>query len=146
MGKAQFTLDSSSLKNLMATLYRLEHEMAKDTIAQLLVEGAEKINAETERGMGHQFLPARGRYSTGQTEGSIVDTSAVHWEGGVAWVPIGFDFSKPGAGGYLISGTPKMRPDPVLNKLYKGKTFMNQVDEEMFDKLNKKIQEIWDSR
>ena len=49
------------------------------------------------------------------------------WDGFVASVSVGFDFSVPGAGGYLITGTPKMAPDKQLHKIYKGKKYMQEI-------------------
>ena len=79
-------------------------------------------------------MPAGGKYSHGKTKESIVTDTTVTWSGGVGSVPIGFDFSKPGAGGYLITGTPRMRPNPELNKIYKQKKYMNAIQKEMGEK------------
>ena len=44
---------------------------------------------------------------------------------------IGFDFEKPGAGGYLITGTPRMKPDAALSKMYKQKAYMKKIQDDM---------------
>ena len=46
---------------------------------------------------------------------------------------VGFDYAKKGAGGFLISGTPRMRPDYELRKMYKQKTYMRKIQQDMID-------------
>ena len=55
----------------------------------------------------------------------------VEWSGMMGEIGVGFDFSKPGAGGYLITGTPRMKPDRELNKIYKGKRYMKQIEQDI---------------
>lgn len=145
-GKTQveFNLDTGCLQPLMASLYRVEHQAAKETVEKALTEAAQRISMDTHIAMNNSNLPAHGKYWTGKTAGTIIDDTAPRWEGGAAWVPIGF--SKPVAAAFLISGTPKMKSNPVLHKMYKGKTYMKDIQDEMFDKLNAKIQEEWDKK
>lgn len=100
-------------------LERAEATIADDTVAALAAKN----------------LPAQGKYSMGETLEAVIRDQPVQWEGQVAWVPVGFDFSKPGAGGYLITGTPKMRPDAELNRMYKGKRYMNQLQNNIGERL-----------
>ena len=44
---------------------------------------------------------------------------------------VGFDYSKKGAGGFLISGTPRMRPDTELQRIYRRKKYMRDIQNDM---------------
>lgn len=91
-----------------------------------LLNAAEKVQADVREAMAPQFMPAGGKYSTGETAASIVPPM-VQWHGLSCQAPLGFDKSKPGAGGYLITGTPKMRPNAKLNEIFEGKGYMRKV-------------------
>ena len=100
-------------------------------VEKSLEQASEQISNDTKNALSSAHLPARGKYSSGDTEKSIVSDHRVYWEGTTAWVPVGFDFSKPGAGGFLISGTPKYDPDPALNKIYRGTRYMKGIQQKM---------------
>ena len=89
--------------------------------------------------MAPSYLPAGGKYSTGKTEATIVDNPQVEWSGSRASIEVGFDFGKPGAGGFLITGTPKMKPDKELNRMYKGKKYMKQIQDQMSEVVSEAI-------
>lgn len=107
----------------------------KKAVTRALDQIAETIKEDTEEAIVKKNLPARGKYSKGHTAESIVQDTQTRWEGEIGWVPVGFDFSKPGAGGYLITGTPKMQPVAQLNKMYKKKRYMNDLGKDIEDVL-----------
>ena len=141
MARNQFRIDTSGMESLLMKLERLEHATARETVESVLQPLAEKINADTRNAIQPQHLPAKGIYSNGATAASIETDSSVRWDGMTAWIPVGFDFSKPGAGGYLISGTPKMAPDRELRRMFRQKTYMNSIQQEVWDGLMEKINE-----
>lgn len=136
-------LDFSPFKDLLTTL----DEMGGDVVSvtdRALREAAVQIQNDTVLAVGKQHLPAKGIYSQGDTERSIIHWPAVEWEGSIGSVAVGFDFSKPGAGGFLITGrrpsifgTPRMEPDKKLHRMYKGKKYIGQIQDDMLNK-------IWD--
>lgn len=126
-------LDTSGFETYIRDLARLGADV-QGYVTTVLSQAAEKVNNDTRAALSPQFMPAGGKYSHGKTKESIVTDTTVTWSGGVGSVPIGFDFSKPGAGGYLITGTPRMRPNPELNKIYKQKKYMNAIQKEMGEK------------
>lgn len=126
-------LDTSGFETYIRDLARLGADV-QGYVTTVLSQAAEKVDNDTRAALPPQFMPAGGKYSHGKTKESIVTDTTVTWSGGVGSVPIGFDFSKPGAGGYLITGTPKMRPNPELNKIYKQKKYMNAIQKEMGEK------------
>ena len=143
MAKNQFSIDTSGMESLLMKLERLEHAAARETVESVLQPLAEKINADTRNAIQPQFLPAKGKYSQSpsKTAASIETDTSVRWDGLKAWIPVGFDFSKPGAGGYLISGTPKMAPDRTLRRMFRQKAYMNGIKQEVLDGLMEKINE-----
>ena len=54
-------------------------------------------------------------------------------------IGLGFDKSKPGAGGFLITGTPKMAPDYKLEDLYVRKRYKNKLVKEIGESLQDEI-------
>lgn len=132
MARNTLRLDTSGFTEMLIKLDRLGGDV-KRAVADALSQASETIAEDTEGAIATANLPATGKYSTGDTKRAIIRDSAVRWEGNIGWVPVGFDFSKPGAGGYLITGTPRMQPDRVLNKMYKQKRYMNQIQNDMGD-------------
>lgn len=140
MGRNTLKLDLSGFNEMIAKLESLGQDV-KPVVEQALQQASEKISADTESALAYANLPARGKFSSGDTAGSVVRDSTVQWDGNVAWVPVGFDFGVPGAGGFLIKGTPKMSPDKELAKIYRQKSYMKKLQDEMSDVVLEKIVE-----
>lgn len=139
----QMRLDASSLYGDLIPKLEAMGADVQNIIGRQMREAAHKIALDTKKALGAQFLPAKGRYSTGTTARSINYFPRVEWEGNVASVPVGFDFSLAGAGGYLISGTPRMQPDKELHKMYKQKKYMGTVHREMWEELYDIYTRMW---
>lgn len=125
-------LDTSGLEHMIRTLESLGGNV-RQAVEESLVQAAEKVREDTIEALQPQYLPAGGIYSRGKTLESVITDTRVTWEGTVGSVPIGFDFSKSGAGGFLITGTPRMQPDRELNRMYKGKKYMADIQKQMSD-------------
>lgn len=123
----------------------LDETVAREAIETILQEAAKQVQADTAAAIVAPNLPARGKYSGGETAGSVHTETAVMWEGMSAWVPVGFDFAKPGAGGFLISGTPRMQPVHRLHEMYRGKKYINGIYQKMYDDLLERIQSVWEA-
>ena len=140
MAKNQITLDTSGLEAALSRLVAdMGAERAQKVIDEKLTEIGKQISRDTIEAVQKANLPAGGKYSRGDTEQAVVRDAAVKWDGGVAEIPIGFDFDKPGAGGWLISGTPKMRPDAELRRMYKAKKYMRDKQAELADAIYAEI-------
>ena len=96
-------------------------------------QAADDPTADTIEGMKKKWLPAEGEFSTGNTAKTVIRKPTVTWEGTTGIIGIGFDKTKNGVGTLLITGTPRMQPDPILEDVYtKAKTnkeFFNAVSE-----------------
>lgn len=132
MARNTLKLDTSGFEEMLKKLDSLGGNVKK-AVEDALIQSAETIKEDTIAASEAANLPASGKYSSGSTRESIVSDSQITWEGMIASVPVGFDFSKPGAGGFLITGTPRMQPDRALNRMYKQKRYMKQIQEDMGD-------------
>lgn len=130
MARNTLKLDTKGLEPLIKKLDSIGGDV-KGAVNTALTKAAQTIAESTENAISTANLPAGGKYSKGTTKESIIRDAQVKWDGDTAWVPVGFDFSKPGAGGFLITGTPRMKPDYELNKIYKQKRYMNLIQKGM---------------
>lgn len=138
-------LDTSAFTGLLTKLDAMGGDVKK-AVTDALQQAAETIADDTEAAIAPGNLPAGGKYSTGRTAQSIVRDYNVRWEGLSGWVPVGFDFSLPGAGGYLITGTPRMQPDYELNRMYKQKKYMAGIQEDIRQVLMDYMQEKFEGK
>ena len=114
----------------------------RSVFSKAMEEAAEKVQQDTIAAIQPVNLPAKGRYSTGDTLNSVIRDPKTKWEGSVGEIPIGFDKTKPGAGGWLITGTPKMRPDYALEKIYGTKRYENELKKTIEKALQREIDKI----
>lgn len=114
----------------------------KSVFSKAMEEAAEKVQQDTIAAIQPVNLPGKGRYSTGDTLNSVIRDPKTKWEGSVGEIPIGFDKTKPGAGGWLITGTPKMRPDYALEKIYGTKRYESELKKTIEKALQREIDKI----
>lgn len=141
MAKNKVQFDFSALSDIVEKLDKARADLEK-VIQEVLEDAAEEITQDTIDALGHAYLPAGGRYSTGDTLESVIADPKVETKGTMMEVGVGFDKSKKGAGGWLISGTPKMAPDKKLADIYTAKKYENKLMKEIQAKLEDKLDEI----
>ena len=137
MARNTLKLDTSGFTDVLARLDDLGGD-AHAAVDVVLAEAAQQIHDDTLAAIAKPNLPARGKYSSGDTAAAVVNDTRVRWDGDVGWVPAGFDFAKPGAGGYLIKGrgTPTvMHRVKQLHDIYEGKKYMTDLQQKMSEKL-----------
>lgn len=139
MGRNILKLETKGFNEYAEKLDRLGADL-KAIFTDALEQAAEIITDDTMEAMADQYMPAQGKYSQGDTKKSILKNPKVTWSGSIGEIGVGFDFDKPGAGGYLITGTPKMRPNKELNRIYKSKRYMNDIKKDMIDVFDDEIQ------
>lgn len=127
MAKKMFQLETKGFEAAMIKRLDSLGGDVRGAVDEALGKAAKMVRKDTVTATQHPNLPRQGEYSNGATMDSIVSDTSVHWEGQTGWVPVGFDFSRPGAGGYLITGTPKMRPAPMLHRMYRQKAYMRNI-------------------
>ena len=132
MARNILQLDTSGFEKMIAKLDSVGGNV-KQAVADALEQASETISEDTKSAVQKANLPAGGKYSQGDTEMAIINDARMHWDGSAGWVPVGFDFSKVGAGGFLITGTPRMAPDYELRKMYRQKGYIKQIQQDISD-------------
>jgi hypothetical protein len=139
--KQMLHLDYSAIGIYIEQLQRLEASV-EGIVGEAMEKAAEKVQADTEKAVESSKLPAKGIYSKGDTEKSIIKDPKASVSGRYVEVPLGFDKTKPGAGGYLITGTPKMQPDKALERIYGSKKYEKDMNNAIKEELDKAVKEI----
>ena len=122
-------VDLSGLQELITKLDEVGGDV-KTAVDDALKQAAETVRDDTMDALEKQNLPMQGVYSLGRTEKTVVEPS-VQWDGSKASAGIGFDYAQKGAGGFLISGTPRMQPDRALEAIYARKKYAQKLVEDM---------------
>lgn len=130
MAKNKVSIDFKAFSDYAERIDQLNGDL-KEVITMALEKAGETIQADTLAALDATNLPAGGKYSRGDTADAVIDDIRVTWSGSVGEIGLGFDKTKPGAGGWLITGTPKMAPDRALQKIYKQQSYMNKRKKEM---------------
>lgn len=153
MARNSFGIELEGIEKLAAKIERLGGEYEK-AVTKALEYAGKKISDDTVKAVQKPYLPAKGEYSTGDTEKAIIRNAHVEWEGNVAKIAIGFDDTKRNAGGVLIggyhrngskgNGKASMKPDYALQKIYKGKKnkkYLSDLQNEMAKIIDEAIKE-----
>ena len=130
--------DQDIFKDYAERLEELNGDL-RQIFTSLLEQTAETVEYDTEDAMSKSNLPARGKYSKGDTKAAIVRDAKITWSGTIGEVPLGFDWNKDSAAGYLISGTPRMRPNWELEDMYVNKKYNKNLIKDMQEHLTDEI-------
>lgn len=141
MGKNKIQFDFSKLSDIAERLDKAGADLEK-VMKEVLEDTAEEITNDTLEALSHANLPAGGKYSTGKTEESVVRDPKVSKNGSTLEIDVGFDKSKLGAGGWLITGTPKMTPDKALADIYTNQRYENKMMKKVEEKLSEELEKI----
>lgn len=138
-------IDFSNFADYAEKLDKLGADLEK-VIGDAMEQAAETVQYDVIDAMATANLPAKerpGKYSTGDTKESIIKDSRVVWHGSLGEIGLGFDKTKPGAGGFLITGTPKMRPNYALEDIFSRKKYLkkirDQIEEELQDAIDERM-------
>ena len=138
--KNYINVDFYAFARYAEQLDRLGADLKKVFTKVMETEG-EKIADDTMDAIASGNLPASGKYSRGATQKAVIKNPRVRWSGMRGELPLGFDKDVPGSGGWLITGTPKMRPDYKLQDIYGRKTYESKVRRNLNKGLQKAIDE-----
>ena len=136
--KSFISIDFSNFEDYAERLDNLGADL-KAIFTDAMEQAAETVQDDTIQAMAKGNLPAGGKYSDGQTEASIIRDAKVNWQGSVGEIGLGFDKTKPGAGGFLITGTPKMQPNRALEDIYGRKSYENRLKKDIEEVLQDEI-------
>ena len=139
--KSMLSIDFSNFSDYAERLDELGADLKK-VFADAMEQAAETVQEDTLEALESAYLPADGIYSKGITKQQVITNAKVEWSGYVGEIGLGFDKSKPGAGGFLITGTPKMQPDYKLEDIYGRKKYENQIKKDIEEVLQAEIDRI----
>ena len=136
--KSVIQIDFGVFEELADQLENLGEDL-KECFADAMEKEGKKVAEDTVKAVANVNLPAKGSYSTGETQKSIIMEPKVEWSGSEAAIGLGFDKTKAGAGGFLITGTPRMQPDYALEKIFTQKKYERDMKKRIMEDLQKKI-------
>ena len=111
-------LDTSGFEELIVKLDALQGDV-KTAVNDALLQAAETVHDDTVDALADRYMPHQGVFSTGRTKTTVAPAS------------VGFDYGEKGAGGFLISGTPRMQPNRELERIYTRRRYMKALQEDM---------------
>jgi len=118
-------------------------EAIKRAVTAGMIATKQEINKTVTAAMAKSNLPAKGKYSTGDTLESLDKSASVRWSGNIASTPLGFDMSQSGITSVLLmNGTPKMAPVNGLKKALKGDTARRTAKEKQEEAMAKVLQRL----
>lgn len=132
-------LDTSGFEELIVKLDALQGDV-KTAVNDALLQAAETVHDDTVDALANRYMPHQGVFSTGRTKTTVAPAS-VEWSGTLATAAVGFDYGEKGAGGFLISGTPRMQPNRELERIYTRKHYMKALQEDMQEVVSDYINE-----
>lgn len=133
-------IDFSAFEQYAEKLQDLDADLIP-VFTEAMEEAGKKVAEDTNAAVQAANLPATGKFSRGATQESIINSPRVSWSGDLGTLPLGFDKTKPGSGGWLITGTPHMRPDYALEKIYGSKAYQRRIKRQIEQSLQKAIDE-----
>ena len=136
-----FSIDFKQFEEYGEKLDKLGYDI-QQTIGDTMEKAGRQVQDDVAAAVEHGNLPAHGKYSTGETAESVISDVSVQWSGMIGEMPLGFDKTKPGAGGFLITGTPKMQPDKALAKIFHSKKYKSDI----VKAIREELQRLIDSR
>lgn len=139
-GKNRIKLQIGGFEELIEKLDELQVEI-KPILTEVLDDAGEDVGVRTYEAMAKSNLPAKGKYSRDETIKTVVRNPKTVWSGSIAEVGLGFDKSKNGVGTLLITGTPRMRPNYALEKIFVNKSYMKELNGQISDTLSEIIAE-----
>lgn len=136
--KNSISIDFSVFSDYAEELDKLGADL-KEIFTDVMEQEGETVAEDTKDAVQKGNLPAGGKYSQGDTERAIIAQPKVEWSGELGEMGLGFDKTLPGAGGFLITGTPKMQPVQELVDIYGRKSYERKMTEDIMDYLGAEI-------
>ena len=136
--KNSINIDFSAFSEYAEELDKLGADLQK-IFGDIMEKEGGVIADDTVDALSPSNLPARGHYSHGHTKEAVVMDPKVTWSGMFGEMGLGFDKTKPGAGGFLITGTPRMQPDRKLAQIYSSKKYENMIRKAISEELGEEI-------
>lgn len=119
------------------------NKVTAKAVEEALIKSKEYVNVGIEKAVSSGSLPAKGKFSTGDTKDSINRDKEVTWQGQTGSIKVGFDFKKSGTTSiFLMYGTPKMKPAKGLKSAIYGSKARKEIAEIQSEIINRYIREV----
>ena len=143
MAKAKMGLQFDGWEETITKLNNLAGDkVTKKAVSEALIKFKEHVNVGIEKAVISGSLPAKGKYSIGDTKDSINRDKEVTWQGQTGTIKVGFDFKKSGTTSiFLMYGTPKMKPAKGLKSAIYGAKARKEIAEIQSEIINRYIVE-----
>jgi hypothetical protein len=130
MSKRKFlTVDIHGFEEMLTQIDKAGKEV-KTAVEDALEQACETIGDDTYEVVANKSnLPAKGKYSTGETLQTIIRTPKTKWIGYMCEVDAGFKNDVGGAGLILITGTPRQAPARGISDIYASKKYQKLINE-----------------
>lgn len=128
------SIDFSEFEDLAEKL-DLAGKDLKKVFTDVFEQVGDTVQSDTADALITGNLPAGGRYSRGDTRNNLDMNPKPVWSGSVIEMGLGFDKTKRGAGGWLITGTPRMRPVSQLEDIYNRKRYVKDLKKQIRENL-----------
>ena len=138
--KQFISLDYSAFDDYIERLKAIEADVGQ-VVADAMEKAAKKVQDDTLKALEDVHLPAGGKFSQGDTVKSVIRDTKPTVTRQYVEVNLGFDKTRPGSGGFLITGTPKMKPDRALENIYSSKKYQADITKEIRQELDNAIKE-----
>lgn len=144
MARNKIGIQVEGIEQYMAKLDEIGGSTAmKRGVESALKASKEYINPQINKAMATGTLPAKGKYSTGETKKSIDTNMNVEWEGTLGSIKLGFYFKQSGLTSImLMCGTPKMSLVRVLKSAIYGAKTKREIAKLQGEALTKTIKRI----
>jgi len=136
----QFGLDFSQFEEFAEELDGLGADL-QEIFTDIMEQTAETVQEDVLEAMNPKNLPAKGKYSRQKTVKTIDKSPRIRWSGTFGNVGYGFDKTKPNAGSFLITGTPRMSPNYKLEDIFVRKKYKNRMVKDIMDYLMAEIED-----
>lgn len=120
---AKVAVEFAGFDAVLKKLNQLEADTKKIT-EKALQKSFDIVTKKAADAVAKPNLPAGGKYSTGRTEASLIQTLDVTWTGTEASAPVGFNIKKGGLPSiFMMYGTPRyMKVQAVYDAFYSSET------------------------
>ena len=140
-GRRMFYADFDGLDRYADRINELNGDL-KQIVTDALEQASDDPTADTIDGVKKSNLPAKGQFSSGETAETVIKSPRVTWAANIGTIGIGFDKTKNGAGTLLITGTPRMKPAPKLEKIYARKKTVKEFHAAVNDAVQNAVEEL----
>lgn len=120
-------IEFDGFDEVISKLKRLDGDI-RGTTEKALTKTHSYVTKIAKEAIQKSNLPAKGKYSKGTTEKSLVKNAEITWEGFTASVKTGFSIKNGGlASIFLMYGTPRMKPDKKLYSAFYGSKTKKEI-------------------